>query len=184
MLNETNRRWMVPLIAGLLVLAGDQITKLWIVRELGPEPLLHFKSIIGDWVRLVYSQNTGVAFNLFQDKSHIFIVTSLLISAGAIYIYATYLPNHNPLVQASIGLILGGALGNTIDRVRVGYVIDFIQVGWWPVFNVADSAISVGAAILALCLLLATEQRTETPSPHDDVLLQDLLHHDVGNHEQ
>jgi signal peptidase II len=78
---------------------------------------------------------------------------ALLISAGAIYIYAQHLPNRRLIVQVSIGLIEGGALGNVIDRLRLGYVVDFIQVGWWPVFNLADSAISVGAVMLAVYLL-------------------------------
>lgn len=70
-----------------------------------------------------------------------------------IYVYITQLPRQNLAVQISIGLIVGGALGNLIDRILLGYVIDFIQVGWWPVFNVADSAISVGAILLVLTLV-------------------------------
>jgi signal peptidase II len=157
--NGKQRRWLLPLAVAICILITDQISKHWIVQELGPTPLTKSISLIGDWSRLVYSQNTGVAFNLFPGMSTIFIITSLLISAGAIYIYWVHLPNHNVLIQLSIGLILGGALGNTVDRILVGYVIDFIQVGWWPVFNVADSAITTGAILLALYLLLADLRR-------------------------
>jgi signal peptidase II len=80
-------------------------------------------------------------------------VSALLIVAGAIYFYATQLPNHRRITQLTLGLILGGAFGNLIDRVRLGYVVDFIQIGWFPIFNVADSAITVGAALLMLQFL-------------------------------
>jgi signal peptidase II len=67
-----------------------------------------------------------------------------------VYLYVTQLPHRRRLVQIAIGLILGGALGNVVDRVRLGFVVDFIQVGWFPIFNLADSSITVGAALLML----------------------------------
>jgi signal peptidase II len=169
-------RWFVPLIVSLVILVSDQVTKNWIVRQLGPEPALRHKSVIGNWFRLVYSQNTGIAFNFFPDMSPFFILTSLLISGLVLYGYMTHLPNRNPFVQLSIGLILGGAMGNTLDRIRVGFVIDFIQIGWWPVFNIADSAITTGAIVLAFYLVLVGEgDEPEQPAPRDDGLLHELL---------
>jgi signal peptidase II len=153
MRDERRRRWLVPLLVCLLVLAADQVSKYYILQALGPEPLVKVVPVVGDWFNLVYLRNTGVAFSLFQDMSLLFSIVALLISAGAIYIYAQHLPNRRLIVQVSIGLIEGGALGNVIDRLRLGYVVDFIQVGWWPVFNLADSAISVGAVMLAVYLL-------------------------------
>lgn len=186
MFNQSFRRWFVPLIVGLCVLVLDQLSKQWVLQELGPEPLVHFKPLIGDWFRLVYSQNTGVAFNLFQDRSSFFIITSILISLGMLYVYHVYLPNQSPFVQFSIGAILGGAVGNTIDRIRLGFVVDFVQVGWWPVFNIADSAITTGAIILSLYLLLTGGEPDESTSsqPHDDALLHELLHQDIGRNDQ
>lgn len=112
--------------------------------------MTNFVPIIGDTVRIAYSHNTGVAFSLFQGMSGVLTIMALLIVAGAIYFYATQLPNHRRIIQVIMGMILGGAFGNIIDRVRLGYVVDFIQVGWFPIFNLADSAITVGAALLML----------------------------------
>lgn len=147
---QTSRsgRWLVPLIIAAVVVTLDQATKIWVAATLGPEIMARFIPVIGDTVRIAYHHNTGVAFSLFQGYSSVLILTSLLIVAGAIYFYATQLPNHRRLIQLSMGLIMGGAFGNLIDRIRLGYVVDFIQVGWFPIFNVADSAITVGAALL------------------------------------
>jgi signal peptidase II len=173
------RRWLVPLSLCLLVLVFDQLSKLWILNTL---EFAQGFSVVGDWFNIIYSRNTGVAFGLFQNMSPLFTIVSLLISAGAIYVYTIYLPNHTWSVQISLGLILGGAFGNIIDRIRLGYVVDFIQVGWWPVFNVADSAITVGATVLAFFLLFTPEDEPQ-PGPYapgDDALLNELLHRDVS----
>jgi signal peptidase II len=177
-------RWLVPTLVALAVLLADQASKQWVLQELGPQPLVKFKSLIGDWFQFVYSQNTGVAFNLFQGGSSFFIVTSLLISAGIIYVFVQYLPNHSPFIQVSIGLILGGALGNTIDRIRLGFVVDFVKVGWWPIFNVADSAITCGAVVLMAYVFLAQEEQPEPEPPRDDTLLSELLQQDVPEEQR
>lgn len=179
MFTAQQRRWLVPLLIGLVVLAADQASKIWIRATLGPEPLRQAIPLIGDWSNLIYSRNTGVAFGLFQNMSPLFTVLSLLISLGAIYVYIIYLPNQHTGVQISMGLIIGGALGNVADRIRLGYVVDFIQIGWWPVFNVADSAITVGATILAVYLLFATEEPPPGPDPQDEALLDELLERDI-----
>ena len=154
MFEQIQRRWLFPGLVASLVLTIDQVSKAWVLDTLGPEPLVRRIALIGDWLSLVYVQNTGVAFGMFQNGSQIFTVTSLLICAGAIYAYAYHLPNQSRWIQLSLGLIIGGAIGNLIDRVRFGYVVDFIQVhygGWYfPSFNVADSAITVGAVLLVL----------------------------------
>lgn len=168
-------RWIVPLILCLLVVVGDQASKIWIVEHLGPEPLVNYKTIAGDWFRFVYSQNTGIAFNFFPNMSSVFIITSILISLFVLYGYWFHLPNQSLFVQSSIGLILGGAVGNTADRIRVGFVIDFIQVGWWPIFNIADSAITIGAVVIAAYLTIASSMEPAPPPPKDDKLLQELL---------
>lgn len=143
-------RWITPLLVAALAVTLDQASKRWIVATLGPETMTRFIPLIGDDVRLAYSHNTGIAFSLFQGKSDVLTIVALVIITGAIYLYVTQLPNRRRLVQIAMGLILGGALGNVIDRIRLGYVVDFIQVGWFPIFNLADSAITVGAALLML----------------------------------
>lgn len=184
MFDAQRRRWLIPLLIGAFIFVCDQLSKSWIVQTLGPVPLVKSLPLLGDWLSLVYSHNMGVAFGLFQNMASVLTVVSLLISFGALYVYIVYLPNHLWSVQVSIGLILGGALGNIADRITLGYVVDFIQVGWWPIFNIADSAITVGAVILAFYLLFAPEEELEPPNPQDERLLSELLHHDVGTLEK
>jgi signal peptidase II len=171
--------WAVPAAVCATVLVIDQLTKQWAVRTLGPEEGQRVIFLIGDWFRLTFLKNTGVAFGLFQDMSQVFTFTSLLITAGAIYFYRYHLPTESRWVQTTLGLIVGGALGNVIDRVRLNYVIDFISVGWWPIFNIADSAISVGVTMLAGYLLLTDVDRPRVTPRHDgnydEPLLRDLL---------
>lgn len=147
------RRWSIPLLVVTLVVAADQASKAWVVQNLGPEPLLRRIGLVGDWFNIMYSHNTGIAFSLLQGMPEVLTVLSLVISGAAIYFYWTRLPSTRLLPQLIIGLIVGGGLGNVIDRARLGYVVDFIQVGWWPVFNLADSAICTGAALLMLLFL-------------------------------
>ncbi len=143
-------RWAVPAALAAGIIAVDQATKAWVVATLGPETMTKFIPVVGDSVRIAYSHNTGVAFSLLQGMPQLLTFTALAIIAGAVYFYATQLPNHKPMIQLILGLILGGAFGNLTDRVRLGYVVDFVSVGWFPIFNVADSAICIGAALLML----------------------------------
>ncbi|PDW04623.1 signal peptidase II [Candidatus Viridilinea mediisalina] len=133
-------------VAGMAIIF-DQVSKWWVAQALGPETMTAFIPV-GNHMRIAYSHNTGVAFSLFQGHSEILTIIALLIIAGAIYFYRTQMPHQRLSAQLTMGFILGGALGNVIDRIRLGYVVDFIQVGWWPIFNLADSFICIGAAML------------------------------------
>jgi signal peptidase II len=144
----------VPAALAALTVALDQLSKHWVLQNLGPEPGDGTVALIDPWLRLIYTRNTGVAFSMLPGISRLFIPFAALICLGAIYYYRNYLPNHKLPVQLSLGLILGGALGNMIDRARFGFVVDFVQVGRFPVFNVADSAITVGTALLLVTLLV------------------------------
>jgi signal peptidase II len=174
-------RWAVPAALGLAVFAGDQLSKAWVVSRLGPEPFLNVIPLGLPWLNLVYAQNTGVAFGLFQNVPQLFTITSILITAGAVYAYVVHLPNRAAWVQVSMGLVMGGALGNIVDRLRLGSVVDFISVGWWPVFNLADSAISAGVVGLAAYLIFIGDDlpTAPRPAPRDDGLLKDLLSRDL-----
>jgi len=132
------------------VLILDQVTKLWIRAN------LEIGDSVFEWgifaiVRI--PPNAGAAFGLFKDMSLLLTIVaaamaSLLIAAPILLRRrASWL--NNRLTRLSFGLVLGGTLGNLFDRIQpsLGGVTDFIQVGWWPTFNIADSAISVGVAI-------------------------------------
>ena len=96
---------------------------------------------------LTYVQNTGAAFGFLRGKTLFFIVVAVLV-LGFIIFLAPRLSREKPLLGLVFGLLLGGALGNLIDRIRFGYVIDFLDFRVWPVFNIADMAIVVGVCFL------------------------------------
>jgi signal peptidase II len=137
------------------VVVADQLTKHWIRSSL-PEGQSLFEAGIFSITRV--SPNTGAAFGLFQDQSFalaiVAIVGAALLLTYALFIHHRFSPLDNLLAWTALGLVLGGIVGNLIDRLRFGGVTDFISVGWWPAFNIADSSIVVGVILLACSLLL------------------------------
>jgi signal peptidase II len=132
------------LVAAALVLAIDQASKLIIVHLRDRLPYFLF----GD-VRLEYVQNTGASFSLFRGHSSPLIgVVGVITAAVVIGLFTAPRRYGVPL-----GLILGGSLGNLIDRIRLGYAVDFIGVYSWPTFNVSDIALVAGIGVLALVIL-------------------------------
>ena len=131
------------------VFASDQLTKLIIksnmrIGESWPSEGL---------VRITHGTNTGTAFGLFPNQTLFLIFASLIAIGFLVYFYRAYaLPK--PILRFAIGLQLGGAFGNLFDRIAFGAVTDFIHVGWWPIFNIADSSICVGMATLAIVVIL------------------------------
>ena len=163
-------RLMVPGIIAAVVIALDQITKALVLRT-WPLPQTGEVELLGQWLALTYVRNDGIAFGLFQGVPQFFTVTSLLVVAGAIYFYLRHPAEHDRWVPIMLGLIVGGAVGNVIDRVRFGYVVDFIKTfaGRFPVFNVADSAVVVGVMLMALRVFFeeAAVDRRFTAEPED-----------------
>lgn len=143
----------------LTVLVLDQITKS-IVRA----TLMPGESVPADgWFRFTHVTNTGAAFGLFPNQSLLLLFTTL-IGVAAIVFYYMYPPVHSRALTLSLGLQLGGAMGNLVDRVIQGHVTDFFDFRIWPVFNIADSSIVVGVTILAVFLFL--EDRKKAPQPN------------------
>ena len=149
-------RWrdVVFFLAAFLVVVADQLSKLWIMSNLDIGQSL-FKVGLFEIVR--FPPNTGAAFGLFRDHSFaltiVGIVGIVFILVYALFIYRRYSLLDNLLSRSALGLILGGTIGNLIDRLRFGGVTDFISIGWWPAFNIADSAIVVGVILFAYSLL-------------------------------
>jgi signal peptidase II len=136
------------------VLICDVISKVIVVRELA-----HRASavrLIGDFVRLIYVRNSGSAFSLFQG-GRLFFISFSIISILLILGIARSPRGRTPGYSLALGLILGGAFGNLVDRIAYGSVVDWIDVGIgfhrWPTFNVADIGVSVGVCLLALLML-------------------------------
>ena len=133
-----------------LVAALDQLTKWALVRALGPGQPASRVEVGGGWLALEYSENRGAAFGLLNGMAPMLAIASIVILLGLLL---HHLSAGRPSVwqTVAVGAILGGAIGNFIDRVRHGYVVDFVSVGPWPNFNLADSAITVGVVVLAWC---------------------------------
>ncbi len=133
------------LIAGLVVIA-DQITKAIALTKLASAVSV---PAIGKIVSLTLVKNTGAAFGLFKYQTAAFIFISLIAIAFTVF----YLVKKKVIFYLPFALILGGAAGNLIDRLRLGYVVDFIDLHFWPVFNIADSCITIGAISLFVIIL-------------------------------
>ena len=155
------RRFLLPVVA-VLTLVIDQISKRAVMTSLRPGESWNPVAALERWVSLTYVTNTGAAFGLFPEYGTIFMVIAVVVVVAIIFYYR-HLPGEQWLVQASLGLQLGGALGNLVDRLRHGHVIDFIDFKIWPVLNVADSSVFVGVVILAFYILRYGEDgRLET----------------------
>jgi len=151
-MSDIRRIWSIPALVIVVVVIFDRITKAWIDTHLGPIEGTSIP-IIEPWLRLTYVRNTGVAFGLFQGIPHFFTIMNIIISGAAVYMYR-YQMVHTVLTKLAIGGIVGGAIGNIIDRLRQGFVTDFVHVTWFPgIFNVADSAITISVIALAIASL-------------------------------
>ncbi len=169
MMREFRQYWRVPTIVFIVVLVFDRVTKWWIDTNLGPIEGTSMP-VLPPWLYLTYVKNTGVAFGLFQGIPHFFTVMNIIISLGAIYMYR-YQMSHTLVTKLAMGGILGGAIGNIIDRIRQGFVTDFVHVTWFPgIFNVADSAITVSVIALVIASLRdeLDPQSKETELPRDN----------------
>ncbi|HOT74950.1 MAG TPA: signal peptidase II [Candidatus Wallbacteria bacterium] len=125
-------------------LALDQLTKYAVIKTM---ILGQSIPIINEVLHFTYVHNYGAAFGLFQKKWYLFIAVAS-ISIMVIVYYSKFLAPNNLWVQTALALLLAGALGNLIDRLKYRYVVDFIDVRFWPVFNIADIVINVGVGML------------------------------------
>lgn len=163
---QAGRTWVMFLIAGVIVVL-DQIVKAIVVHSMRMGSSI---DILGSIVRLTRTQNSGAAFGLFKDGRVAFIIVSAAASI-AIIVLRREIARMRSWERMSFGLVLGGAIGNLIDRVRVGAVVDFLDIGVgsvrWPAFNVADSAITVGVSILAFYLIFRADSHPAS-APEDN----------------
>jgi signal peptidase II len=137
------------------IVALDLVTKTWAVQELADGPV----EIIGDSVSFRLARNTGGAFSLFQAFTPLLAIVAGLVTY---FLVRTLRRTHDTLLVVALSLVLGGAIGNLLDRVfrspgfLRGAVVDFVHVGDWPTFNVADSAITIGAVLVIIWSVRAT----------------------------
>ena len=158
-----SKRWIFLAVA-VIVLVLDQISKLWIRSNIDAGESF---PVIGP-LSIVHAQNTGSAFSLFTDQTlmlSIFNIIGLIV----ILLFYGHISRSSTLGNLALGLVFGGALGNLIDRLRLGHVTDFIDVRlWydyhWPAFNVADSAISIGVIALIFFIILGFKREDASSS--------------------
>jgi signal peptidase II len=151
--------WLFFLVAGLVV-AADQVSKKALASHFLPD---ESRTVIPHALWLTYVQNRHGAFGLFG--SHPLLLAVVALAVVLVFYYWYRQDGATTLTHVAFGLILGGAIGNIVDRLRFGYVVDFIDLRWWPVFNVADSAISIGVTLLLLRILLHDRRRSPAEIP-------------------
>lgn len=136
-----------------LVVAADQLSKLWVRHSLSLNESLPSEGVL----RLTHVRNEGIIFGISANQT-LSLVLPIVVVVAALLLYFRYAPSNSGAMKIALGLLVGGSLGNLIDRLRFGYVTDFIDLRlWgnfhWPAFNLADSAIVIGAILLAYSVL-------------------------------
>jgi signal peptidase II len=169
--NLIKRYWQIVGIA-IVIVVLDQWTK-GLVRAnvpLGSSWLPESWEWLSPYARIVHWYNTGAAFGMFKDASMVFTVLAFIV-IGLILYYYPQVERADWSLRVAMSMQLGGATGNLIDRLTIGHVTDFISVGKFPVFNIADASISVGAAVLFLGILImerAERQKKQEAAEQDN----------------
>lgn len=153
-----SRNWLTLLVIAALTLIADRVSKTIIASNMALNESWHPPTpFLQRLFSLTYTRNTGAAFGLFPNQGVLFIVIAFVVVTAIIFYYR-HLPAGYAVMRLSLGLQLGGAVGNLVDRLCQGSVIDFVDLNFWPlehwpVFNLADSAIVVGVGLLAIAML-------------------------------
>jgi signal peptidase II len=153
------RHWTFVLLF-LLAATLDRATKHWAQAALADGQSIE---AIGGFLYFTLTYNTGIAFGMLPDSLWLIVPVSVIVIVGAFVIYLRS-RGRSPWLTAALGLLIGGATANLYDRVVHGRVTDFIDLHWWPVFNVADSAITVAVLMLVLRGLFAPEAKDDAPA--------------------
>jgi signal peptidase II len=168
--------WLILVVAAVII-GADQWTK-----ELVRQQIPKFTSVVpipalGEYFVFEHVDNYGAAFGMFQNLGPIFIVIAFVV-ALAILLYARTLPTSQRLIRVLLGMQMGGAMGNVIDRINQGYVTDFVKMGipgvyYWPNYNIADSSIVVGVIALGIYIIWEDIQRQRV-APSDESPMENL----------
>jgi len=153
---------MVFFLTALLVVVLDQFSKFWIRSNLVRGEAIPETGLF----RLAHITNTGASFGLFQNQSLLLTIAAFIgitLILFLVFSASRYFPFLDTIFgKISLGLILGGTIGNLVDRIRFGYVTDFIDIGIWPTFNLADSAVTVGVLLFAYLFLSSNRVKNTT----------------------
>jgi signal peptidase II len=147
-----SRSTALLLATAVLIYVADQVTKALVVANMEPGERI---KVVGDVIWLWYLQNTGASFSILPGALWLFIPVTFVALAMVVYFHRQF-RDRGPWIHVILGAILAGALGNLTDRIRLGYVVDFVSVGIgdvrWPAFNVADPSLVVGIGLLVIYL--------------------------------
>jgi signal peptidase II len=141
---------------------ADQLTKHLVTSRLG----LDEASRVAGPLSIHRLENSGIAFGLFNSATGV-VITLTVVAVVWMLVYFARSGARHPVIPAALGLLIGGSVSNLVDRVRLGYVTDFIDFGWWPAFNLADSFIVVGAAMLVIAAAAADRRPAKPRRPLD-----------------
>jgi signal peptidase II len=156
-------QWLGLTAVVVAAVAGDQLTKGIVTSQLSVDQSVH---VLGP-LSIHRVQNSGIAFGLFSSATVVVILLTT-IAVGWMLVFFARSGARHPVLPAALGLLIGGSVSNLADRVRLGHVTDFLDVGkWWWTFNLADSFIVIGVAILLVALVVADHAPTPTSRPID-----------------
>jgi signal peptidase II len=162
-LGATASQWIGLLSVAFAAVVADQLTKQLVSSQLTLDDEVH---VVGP-LSIHHVQNSGIAFGLFASATP--IVTALTAAAvGWMLFFFARSGARHPVLPVALGLLIGGSASNLIDRIRLGHVTDFIDVRYWPAFNLADSFIVSGVVILLVALLAADRRKPRRPGPLTD----------------
>jgi signal peptidase II len=147
-------QWAFLVAVALAAAFADQLTKHVVSSQLALDDSVH---VVGP-LSIHHVQNSGIAFGLFASATLVVIVLTTAAVVWMLWFFARSGQRH-PVLPVALGLVIGGSVSNLIDRVRLGHVTDFLDLRWWPAFNLADTFICVGVAILLLTLVAADRPR-------------------------
>ncbi|RIK34868.1 MAG: signal peptidase II [Chloroflexi bacterium] len=156
MVNWWRRAWLILAVAGVIIVL-DQWTKDWVRRTVPEYTSMVPIPALGEYFVFEHVRNYGAAFGILQNQGNLFVVIAIVV-AVAILVYARNLDPRQRWLRVLLGMQLGGAVGNLIDRLNQGYVTDFVKMGipdvyYWPNYNIADSSIVVGVIALGVYLV-------------------------------
>lgn len=157
-MKQVSKRVLLLLPIAAIVVGLDQWTKTLVRNAIPVGGSIAPIDFLGDFFQILHWKNTGAAFGLFQDANLILMFLSSLIVVALTWYYFSMKEN-NRLIRIGLSLAIGGAVGNLIDRVAQGYVTDFLSFGRFPIFNIGDSAVTVGVGLMVLALLLESKHR-------------------------
>jgi signal peptidase II len=151
-------QWVALAVVALAAIGADQLTKAIVSSRLALDESVH---VVGP-LSIHHVENSGIAFGLFASATSMVILLTAAAVAWMLYFFARSGSRH-PALPVALGLVIGGSVSNLVDRVRLGHVTDFLDFKFWPAFNLADTFIVVGVAVLLLALVAVDHRPTRPP---------------------